>query len=116
MSRRGALAVAAALTAFVLVVVGAVASRSMSSPTVPVAPTTSGEVVPLIVVQAREAELNRRLEDAQARLHTQEKILVEARASTAKPPSVQLAQAHEADESEAEEREEHEGEHHHDDD
>jgi hypothetical protein len=69
MTRPAVLALSAAVSAFALVVLGAAASLALRAPPPPVA--TAPETVPIEVVKAREAELTRLLEEANARLTAQ---------------------------------------------
>jgi hypothetical protein len=77
MSRRTILVLSAALSAFVLVVVGAIATTSLraaSSPSPSPAPSptaSAAETVPVELVRAREAELRRLVDEANARLRAQ---------------------------------------------
>lgn len=75
MSRRTMLALSAALTAFVLVVVGAVATTSLrvasSTPAAPSPAVKVAETVPIELVRAREAELRRLVDEANTRLRAQ---------------------------------------------
>lgn len=66
MSRSALLALSAALTAFVLFVAGAAASHARRAG--PPAPVAASDAIPADVVRAREQELTRRLEEANARL------------------------------------------------
>lgn len=66
MSRSALLALSAALTAFVLFVAGAAASHALRAG--PPAPVAASDAIPADVVRAREAELTRRLEEANALL------------------------------------------------
>ncbi len=67
MSRRSLLALSAAATAFVLVLVGAVAAITLR----PASPAPTAQGVPEDVVLAREAEYRRLIDEANARLRAQ---------------------------------------------
>ncbi|HEX7603124.1 MAG TPA: hypothetical protein VF316_16015 [Polyangiaceae bacterium] len=70
MSRRAILALSAALTAFVLILAGAAGSYGLRSSAASAA--KAPDAVPAEVVQAREAEYRRLLDEANARLRTQQ--------------------------------------------
>jgi hypothetical protein len=80
MSRRSILALSATLSAFVLVLVGAAASYGLrGTPATARAPDS----VPAEVVRAREAELRRQVDDANAQLRAQQAVPRSAAAAIA---------------------------------
>lgn len=93
MSRRAILALSAVVTAFVLVVAGAVAGRSLPAPSSAEVAKAS-DAIPADVVRAREAELRRLIDEANARLGAQQAT---APAPIAEPASAPLVRGHDDD-------------------
>lgn len=83
MSRRQMLALAAAVSAFVLILVGAAASYTLRPASAPAAAAT--ESVPATVVRAREAELRRLIDEANTRLRVQQAAIAAAPSPEAAP-------------------------------
>jgi hypothetical protein len=82
MSHRAILALSAAVSAFVLVLAGAVAVVAWK-PAPPAQSAKAGDPVPAEVVRAREAEYQRLLDEANARLRDQEAATVSVAPSEA---------------------------------
>jgi hypothetical protein len=76
MSRRALLALAAAVSAFVLILAGAAASYALRPAPSPA--TAATESVPASVVRAREAELRRLIDEANARIRAQQAAIAAA--------------------------------------
>ncbi len=98
MSRRAFLAVSGVVTAFVLVMGGAVASYAQRPARAP----TASNAVPVEEVQAREAEYRRRLDEANAKLRAQEQAGAD---QPANPPAARAPQPRSEHRGEREEHE-----------
>ncbi len=114
MSRRAVLALSAALTAFVLILVGAAASVALRPDSTPAAKPAEG--VPIDVVRAREAEYRRLIDEANARLLARQVAVARAPSPAPEATRVSARGEDEDDEDESHERHGRRHAHHEDDD